>query len=220
MWKIIQDDEKQFVEAQNNSGLACKLLIKAVWRPSVQLCCCDEFLVEELMLIFIHCTSLSLYFFLDLGSKGCPLSLPLSLMPKARSILARTAWFGIALPCSYSVTTWGFSQIFVARSFCDISFAWRPAIRQMSISTIIQVLWKLILWLTLSDEFANTKINSFVFQFFSLRVKLGCVETGPLLSVASSSIPAINQSEMSIVLCQPIRYECCSKPTNQIWVLF
>merc|ERR1719278_314059 len=47
-------------------------------------------------------------------------------MPRALSIFAKICWLGIAFPLSYSVTTWGFSQIFVARSFWDISLACLP----------------------------------------------------------------------------------------------
>merc|ERR1719411_1613699 len=60
-------------------------------------------------------------FFGAFFSSGLPLSLPLSLMSKALSSFPRIAWFGTAFPDSYSVTTCGFSQILVAKSFWVIS---------------------------------------------------------------------------------------------------
>ena len=60
-----------------------------------------------------------LYFawpFLTFGANGAPLSFPRNFISNALSILAKTALFGTAFPASYSLTTCGFSHIFVAKS--------------------------------------------------------------------------------------------------------
>ena len=49
--------------------------------------------------------------FPPLGASGCPLSLPRSLMPRARSIFPKMAWLGRPLPDSYSVTICGTKTI-------------------------------------------------------------------------------------------------------------
>ena len=46
--------------------------------------------------------------------------------------------------------------------------------------------------LTLSNELANTDVDSFVFEFLSLSIKFGSVETSAPLSVATSTILALS----------------------------
>jgi hypothetical protein len=58
--------------------------------------------VQRVVLIFI--LFFSLYFLLPRGASGWPMSLPRSLTPKARSILPKICWLGMARPDSYSPT--------------------------------------------------------------------------------------------------------------------
>ena len=137
MWKSnVYKYQKHFLITQ---GLTCKLLpgLRIVFKPSRMNNSCPENVMN--WCVDVHSPVSSecsfsiqllhhprLYFFFPFGSKGWPLSLPRSLIPKARSILAKICWLGRAFPCSYSVTTCGFSQILVARSFWDISLACLP----------------------------------------------------------------------------------------------
>lgn len=108
------------------------------------------------------------YFFLP-NVKGSPMFLPRSLIPRARSILPRTCWLGVALPASYSLTYTTGCQSSSLPTFFTRTYNLGLFIDQLS-----QILLSHVFILTtLLKSFANRDINLGRGSNFVITIQLG-----------------------------------------------